>query len=76
MGQAGVMQKDYITEKTTFTQRSNNRADRGMKRGLDVEDNVQKIEKSTGIESRKRQKYHEDNENMQTPTVVAASQPH
>ena len=41
-----------------------------------MEDKLQKIENSTGIESRKRQKYHEESDNMQIPTAAAASQPH
>nr|POF05709.1 uncharacterized protein CFP56_39797 [Quercus suber] len=65
-----VPQKKTHTPKGLTTERTG-----GKKRGLEVEDKSQKIEKSTGIESRKRQKYHEESDNMQIPTAAAASQP-
>ena len=48
----------------------------GKKRGLEVEEKLEPNEKNTDLESRKRQKYQDDSENMQTPTAAAASQPH
>ena len=46
-----------------------------MKIGLEVEEKVETSEKNVDLESRKRQKYQDDSDNLQTPTAVAASQP-
>ena len=47
----------------------------GKKRGLEVEEKVEISEKNADLESRKRQKYQDVNDNLQTPTAAAASQP-
>ena len=47
-----------------------------MKRGLEVEEKVETSEKNADLESRKRQKYQDDSDNLQTPTATTvASQP-
>lgn len=47
----------------------------GKKRGLEVEEKIEISEKNTKLESRKRQKCQDDNDNMQTPTATVVPQP-
>lgn len=45
----------------------------GKKKGLEVEEKIE-ISENTKLESRKRQKCQDDNDNMQTPTAMVVPQ--